>query len=412
MPTARRLLVDPAGSGVYHCISRCVRRAFLCGRDEYSGQDYEHRRGWVEGRLRQLAALYAVEVFAYAVMSNHLHVVVRTLPGRVAGWCDEEVARRWLRIFPGQTGTREPGKPPLSEQEAVGILCRDRAKLALCRARLADLSWFMRSLNEPIARRANREDECTGRFWEGRFKCQRLEDPGAVLACMAYVDLNPVRAGMAETPEASEFTSGRQRARALRAARQLQRAPAAAIHAPSAEQAALVRRARAAARCDHWLAPIGPDCQPANVGLQDPTAGKPEPADPAPPAVATVSPAPSLTAAGSPPGAAATPPPAVAVADPPRLLPHLNPERYLALLDWTGRQIRSGKRGHIDPQLRPLLERLDLDVEAWVDNVEAYGGLFRRLAGKLRHLSEVARASGRAWLHGHEGARRLYVRTA
>jgi hypothetical protein len=181
MATARSLLVDPATSGVFHCVSRCVRRAFLCGRDSYSGRDYEHRRDWIRDRLRDLAGLFAVEVHAYAVMSNHLHLVVRTLPGRAGGWNDEEVARRWLWLFPGKDG--KPGLPP--GDDAIRALCEDSKKLAACRARLADLSWFMRALNGPIARRANREDGCSGRFWEGRFKCQKPDDEGATLACMA-----------------------------------------------------------------------------------------------------------------------------------------------------------------------------------------------------------------------------------
>ena len=76
----------------------------------------------------------------------------------------------------------------------------------------------MRALAEPIARRSNIEDKCTGRFWEGRYKCQKLADETAILACSAYVDLNPVRAGVAEAPEKGQYTSVYERVAAQKAA--------------------------------------------------------------------------------------------------------------------------------------------------------------------------------------------------
>ena len=87
------------------------------------------------------------------------------------------------------------------------MLAADGEQLAERRRRLSSLSWFMRCLAEPIARQANRKDGCTGRFLEGRTKCQRLLDEAAVLACSVYVDLNPIRAEVVTTPETSADTS-------------------------------------------------------------------------------------------------------------------------------------------------------------------------------------------------------------
>jgi REP element-mobilizing transposase RayT len=204
MTYARSQLVSDTAPGFYHCVSRCVRRAFLCGKDHYTGRSYEHRKGWVEDRLHTLAQAFSVSIYAYAVMSNHLHVVVRVDPTAVADWTDEEVARRWTHAYAGQYGD-VPEQAVLDAR--VEQLLQQPDRLFELRARLGSLSWFMRALNEPIARMANREDHCTGHFWEGRFKSQVLLDEQAVLSCMAYVDLNPVRAGICDTLEDSDHTS-------------------------------------------------------------------------------------------------------------------------------------------------------------------------------------------------------------
>ena len=185
-----------------------MRRAFLCGEDRLTGRSYEHRRQWVEDRIVHLAGIFGVAVWGFAVMSNHLHVVVQTHPAAVAGWSDAEVASRWVRLFP---------REDVSAQWRADLLAANPEKLAVLRSRLSDLSWFMRCLVEPIARAANREDFCKGRFWEGRYKVQVLLDESAVLSAMTYVDLNPIRAGLCDTLEASDHTSAQQRLRAIEA---------------------------------------------------------------------------------------------------------------------------------------------------------------------------------------------------
>lgn len=143
-------------------------------------------------------------------MSNHYHIVVRINAEQAKTWSDQEVAKRWSQVFNGPLLMhRYVANADLTKTELKLV-----AKLlATLRNRLSNLSWFMRCLNEPIARMANAEDHCTGRFWEGRFKSQALLDARAVLACMAYVDLNPIRAAIATTPEQSDYTSIQERIR-------------------------------------------------------------------------------------------------------------------------------------------------------------------------------------------------------
>ncbi|QBF84433.1 transposase [Shewanella maritima] len=204
MARPRRTLVSLEDTPYYHCVSRVVRKAFLCGFDKSTGEDYEHRREWVESRMLELASIFAIDICAYAVMSNHLHVVLKVDVDKAKSWSDKQVLEQWHKGFKGTLLTRKFVKGDKLESFELTTV---KECITQYRERLTDISWFMRSLCEPIARKANREDNCTGRFWEGRFKSQALLDEAALLACMAYVDLNPVRAKMAATPEKSDFTS-------------------------------------------------------------------------------------------------------------------------------------------------------------------------------------------------------------
>jgi len=214
MTQPRSTLVSLDATPWYHVVSRCVRRAYLCGFDHHSVRDIEHRRCWIVERLQQLAAVFAIDVAAYAVMSNHFHLVVRVDAERVRAWDRDEVLRRWTQLFTGPELVQRYRTHP--ENLCAAELARVDLWVATYRERLMDLSWFMRVLNEPIARQANVEDGVTGRFWEGRFKSQALLDEQAVLTAMAYVDLNPIRAKMADTPEESDYTSVAERIVGLR----------------------------------------------------------------------------------------------------------------------------------------------------------------------------------------------------
>lgn len=196
MTFARSSQIDISISPYYHCMTRCVRRSYLCGHDEETGRDYSHRKSWIVSRIKYLTSIFAIHVCAYAIMSNHYHLVLFVNDTKAQNWQSEEIIARWGQVFPQDAKTIKY----LSAKEAEN-------KISLWRLRLTDISWFMRCLNESIARYSNKEDDKKGRFWEGRFKSQALLDEGALLSAMVYVDLNPIRARIAETPETSDFTS-------------------------------------------------------------------------------------------------------------------------------------------------------------------------------------------------------------
>jgi len=208
MPKPRYAQVSLEATPYYHCVSRCVRRAYLCGTDVSTGESYEHRRQWVEDKLYELGDIFSIDICAYAIMSNHYHLVLHINRKLAQGLSFDEVIETWHRLFSGNVISQKYCKGDTLLKSEMAYL---KEKVDCWREHLMDISWFMRVLNETIARQANAEDQCTGRFWEGRFKSQALLDESALLACMAYVDLNPIRAAIADTPEASQYTSIKQR---------------------------------------------------------------------------------------------------------------------------------------------------------------------------------------------------------
>ena len=355
MPSyARKEIVADDEVGIYHCVNRCVRRAWLCGKDPLSGKSYDHRKDWLQGRLEQLAGIFGVDILGFAVMANHVHVVVRTRPDVTGTWSSDEVAERWWRLFRKRRDEHhQPAKP---ERHELSMLSADARALSERRQRLSSLSWFMRCLCEPIARRANKEDECSGRFWEGRFKCQKLLDEAAVLACSVYVDLNPIRAGVAKTPESSHHTSAHERI-----------ATHTSRNRPGQGKTSSRRKRRrhsgpsASAPFDRdgWLSPVEVRGDPADKAKRNRSR--------------RVSNKGFLS---------------------------MRQEDYLKILDWTGRQVRRDKRGAIPAEVAPILDRLGLSDECWIDCVKNFGRWFHRAAGRVSALSEEATRAGKRWLHG------------
>jgi len=344
MPRCQLVSLDATPN--YHVVSRCVRRQYLCGVDSQTGRDFSHRRDWIRARIFELTEVFAIQVCAYAVMSNHFHLVLSVDQARAMEWDEREVGRRWMQLFGGTALVRSfvSGEKLSEAQLAAATL-----KIAEYRKRLFDISWFMRCLNEPIARQANAEDNVTGRFWEGRFKSQALLDEAALVAAMAYVDLNPIRAGMARTPEESDYTSIQQRV--------LERDP--------------------------------------NIAGGQPQATEKLPED-LREAIGRLMPFSDQMAGGQPPPDAG------------RAIPY-EIRDYLELVDWSGRAVVEGKRGSISDNLPPILERLKIDPVSYVKFINrSEKSRFGNFIGPVQMMRSLAERFGKSFLKGQTAAAQLF----
>jgi REP element-mobilizing transposase RayT len=334
MPTPRKNQVCLDSTPYYHCISRCVRRAFLCGNDEFSGQSYEHRKQWVVDKLAELADVFSIDVCAYAIMSNHYHLILHINQPQALAWSDGEVIERWTLLFKAPLlidRMRKGERLIKAEQKLVTEFVLE------WRSRLTDLGWFMRCLNESLARQANEEDHCTGRFWEGRYKSQALLDEQALLTCMSYVDLNPIRAGINPTPEASDYTS-------IQARIQAYQPPVRYNQTQPQTPQTIVK----------LVDFIGDEHKEQPEGI------------------------------------------AFSFSD------------YLKLVDWTGRAIRDDKTGAISDGLPPILARLGIEQQGWLDMINHYDQRFFRAVGTMEKLKQFAHRLGQCWLKGQSAGKCVY----
>jgi hypothetical protein len=368
---------------IVHAVQRCVRRAYLTGIDEKSGRDYSHRKEWIRRRLESLASVFGCDVLTYAVMSDHMHIILRNRPDVVATWSDEEVATRWLKVFPGRRIEEQLASP---SQVDIAALVNDTERLVEIRARLSDISWFMRALAEPIARMANRQDDCTGRFWEGRFKAQRIVDEAGLLACSMYVDLNPIRAAMAQSIEQATHTSAHDRLQSQRgieidsaafdlAVLSNQEAGDFHKHKTIGQQQQEIRqrvqnwggKGRRRVRRDGWLAPL---TLAKDVLSNDPMAHND-----------------GLRASD-------------------RGFLRLDWEDYLRLLRWTAKDPTLDADGQDREIPHTVLQQIGIDGDLWRDvvwNFKKYFG-HSSCAGKSNAMAEHARQNGKRW---HRGQRHL-----
>ena len=249
------------------------------------------------------------------------------------------MALRWWNLFPQRR--RKDRSPEEPTEFELNQIRNDASGLKEKRKRLSNVSWFMKCLAEPIARLGNKEETVTGHFWEGRFKAQPLLDETAIAACMVYVDLNPIRAGIAKTPETSDFTSVKERV--------ADRQSASSVSSADAQDVRIEHGGNAG-----WLAPV--PLEPPRKKVRERTSSR----------------------RASNKGCLA-----------------MSLDQYLQLLDWTGRQLRADKRGSIPTGLAPMLDRLQCSSESWLNLVKNFRKRFRveiGLPSTLQAVSSVRRS--------------------
>ncbi|HEY0981525.1 transposase [Schlesneria sp.] len=345
---ARAEVFSPDEVAIVHVMNRVVRRCFLLGTDSLTGKNYDHRKGWIEDLLKRYAACFGIDLLGFAILSNHFHLILRSRPDVVATWDDAEVARRWLLLCPIRKD--DHGNPLEPNQAELDFIQNDPRKLEIIRLRLSDIGWWMRLLCQTVAMRANHEDNEIGRFWQSRFRAVRLLDEAALVACAAYVDLNPIRATMADQLETSDYTSVQRRIQAQQNQSELRNTVSPSDR--SSTESKPSRRSfkktndpktKQLSTADRFLAPLPLDERNGKTGPVASRTGD------------------RCSDKG--------------------FLP-MTQENYLRLLRWTAKQLPRERRSRTSPELKEVFSKLDLNANAWLSLVRKFGKLFYNVAGR------------------------------
>lgn len=324
---ARSEIYRPEEVAVVHVMAKTVRSIYLFGTDELTEKCYDHRRDWIEKQLIHQAKYFGIDLLANAIMSNHFHLVLCSRPDVVSTWDDTEVANRWLHLCPKRKDALgNPQEPNERELDSIRTKPEEVKKI---RSRLSDISWWMRLCCQKIAQRANYESGENGRFFNGRFKATRLLDEQSILACMIYVDLNPIRAGIAVTVETSSHTSIIKRIKAMNELNK-QLAERSDAHLRPIEikqnedgQVQVAVKSKDQKRC-------------SNKGVLE-----------------------------------------VSIIE------------YFKLADYTARLRKIGKVGYTPASLPPILERIGFDLKTWESWTSDFGSLFSQAAGTKASVTKA-----------------------
>ena len=357
---SRQEVFAPDEVAIVHVSNSVVRECLLLGTDPLTGKNYDHRKRLMEHLLKRYAASFGIDLLGFAILSNQFHLILRSRPDVVATWKDAEVARRWLLLAPFRKDIE--GNPFEPNETDLRRILDDRKKVKATRLRLSDIGWWVRLLCQSLAIRANQEDQESGRFWQSRFRAERILDDSTLVACTAYVDLNPIRAAITDGLETSEVTSAQLRIKSHKAT--------AASRTGAAEKPLQSETKSGKPAPDRFLAPLWLSPRQRNGG-------------------------PVVNRTGD-------------RCSDKGFLP-LKQEDYLQLLKWTAKQLSREQPTRTPPRCEEILNSLELNAETWLPLVKKFGKLFCHVAGRPESIKETRSRIAHRRHHVRNETRELFA---